>query len=83
MRAMNPGGTILVAEAVLEADKTDLLTRLTDLVLMVDLAGRERNATEFRRLFATAGLALKRIVPTKSNYKIMELEAKIDEQLEQ
>lgn len=50
------------------------MDKLTDLALMVDLpGGRERDEAEFRRLFATAKLTVRRIVPTRSPYKIMEV----------
>ncbi|HEX6556007.1 MAG TPA: methyltransferase [Ktedonobacteraceae bacterium] len=74
IRAMNPGGVLLVAERVLGPGRADLVDKLTDLALMVDLpGGRERDEAEFRKLFTTAKLAVRRIVPTRSPYKIMEV----------
>lgn len=72
-RAMNPGGRILVAEQVLAAGKADLLAKLTDFILMVTLPGRERDQYEFEQLFARAGLALRRTLPTASAYKVLEV----------
>ena len=73
LRAMKPQGRILVAEQVLAPDRADLLAKLTDLVLMVALPGRERDQYEFERLFARADLVLQRILPTASAYKILEV----------
>ena len=71
-RAMKPGGRILVAEQVLAPGRADLLAKLTDLILMLALPGRERDHYEFEQLFVRAGLTLQRILPTASAYKILE-----------
>lgn len=71
LRAMKPQGRILVAEQVLAPGRADLLAKLTDLVLMVTLPGRERDQYEFEQLFARADLTLQRILPTASAYTIL------------
>jgi len=73
LHAMKPHGRILVAEQVLAPGRADLLAKLTDLVLMVTLPGRERDQYEFEQLFARANLTLQRILPTDSAYKILEV----------
>ncbi len=73
VQAMNPGGVLLVVDSILGPGRADLLDKLTDLVLMVDLPGGQRDEAEFRKLFTTAKLAVRRIVPTRSPYKIMEV----------
>jgi hypothetical protein len=70
---MNPHGRIFVAEQVLAPGRADLLAKLTDLVLMVTLPGRERHQYEFEQLFARADLALQRMLPTDSAYSILEV----------
>ncbi len=72
MKAMKPDGRILVAESVLGPDRADLLKKLSDLTIMVNLHGREREEDEFRKLFASAGLSIRRILPTRSPHKIIE-----------
>jgi hypothetical protein len=72
IQAMNPGGALLVSERVLAPGRADLIGKLIDLILMVDTPGRGRDETEYRRLFTRAGLTLKRMIPTQSDYKIME-----------
>jgi SAM-dependent methyltransferase len=71
-RAMKPQGRILVAEQVLAPGRADVLAKLTDLVLMMILPGRERDQAEFEQLFARADLTLQRILPTASAYNILE-----------
>lgn len=70
--AMKPQGRILVAEQVLAPGRADLLTKLTDLILMLSLPGRERDQSEFEHLFARAGLTLQQVLLTASAYKILE-----------
>lgn len=72
-RAMKPQGRILVTEQILAPGRADLLAKLTDLVLMVALPGRERDQHEFEQLFARADLTLRRILPTASAYSILEV----------
>jgi precorrin-6B methylase 2 len=72
VQAMKPDGKILVAESVLGSGQADLLGKLIDLVIMVTIPGREREEEEFRKLFASAGLSIRRILPTRSPYKIIE-----------
>jgi SAM-dependent methyltransferase len=72
-RTMKPQGRILVAEQVLAPGRADLLAKLTDLVLMVALPGRDRDRYEFEQLFARADLTLQRILPTASAYSILEV----------
>lgn len=73
MRAMNPGGKILVVEVILKGGESDLLTKIRDFQLMTIFhGGRDREEIEFRELFASAGLTVKRIIPTPTQYKIVE-----------
>jgi hypothetical protein len=69
---MKPDGKVLVAESALEPGRADLPGKLIDLVIMVTFRGREREEEEFRRLFAFAGLSIRRILPTRSPRKIIE-----------
>jgi hypothetical protein len=39
------------------------------------LCGRERTAAEMRSLFASAGLALTRVVPTPTPFAVIEAQA--------
>ncbi len=47
--------------------------RLIDLeMLTISSNGKERTEREFADLFAKAGLALERVVPTRSPYSVLE-----------
>ena len=46
--------------------------KLLDIEMLVSPGGKERTLTEYRELFARAGLRLTRIVPTKSPYSVIE-----------
>jgi SAM-dependent methyltransferase len=76
-RAMAPGGKVLLVEMVLP-ERIEATTRaqddmLNDLNMLVRDGGQERSESEFRRLFAAAGLRLTRIVPTaQTNTSLIE-----------
>ena len=74
-RAMAPGAVLLVLERVLTGPPYDGdadLTALSDLNMMVGPGGRERTADAYGALFAQAGLALTRVVPTASDISVIE-----------
>lgn len=72
LQAMKPGGKILAAERVLKSGKADLLGKLIDLVLMVNLFGYTRDEAEFGKLFTSAGLTVSGVIPTQSVYTLLE-----------
>jgi len=45
---------------------------ILDLIMLVDVAGQERSAEEYRVLLGKAGFRLTRILPTKSRVSIVE-----------
>jgi hypothetical protein len=67
-----PGTRVLVIESVLPPGNEPHPGKWLDLVMMVSPGGRERTASEFQRLFETAGLKLSRIVPTCSPVSVVE-----------
>ena len=71
-RAMQPGGRVILLESVLTPANQPDFGKLIDLEMMLMPGGRERTADEFRALFARAGFAVTRIVPTKSPLSIVE-----------
>jgi predicted O-methyltransferase YrrM len=64
--AMPPGGRTLVIESVIEPGNDPSPAKFLDLMMFVMNGGRERTAEEYRRLFAAAGLRLRRIIPTEA-----------------
>ena len=73
--AMAPGGRVLVVENVVEPGNRPGWAKRLDINMLVCLTGKERTRTEFRDLFARAGLALRRVVPTASPISVLEATA--------
>ena len=71
-QAMNPGGRVLVVEAVISDGNGQDFGKLLDLEMLVSPGGKERTAAEYEDLFRRAGLRLTRIVRTKSPYSVIE-----------
>jgi O-methyltransferase domain len=63
---------VVLLESVLQPGNAPDFGKIIDLEMMVMPGGRERTADEFRGLFASAGFAMTRIVPTASPLSIVE-----------
>jgi hypothetical protein len=59
-----PNAKVVVVDAVLSSGNAPDPNKALDVGIMALLEGRERTAEDFARLFARAGLALIRIIPT-------------------
>ena len=70
--AMKPGGRVLLLELVITPRNDQDLGKLLDIEMLVSPGGKERTAVEYKDLFARAGFRIKRIVPTKSPYSVIE-----------
>lgn len=71
-QAMNPGGRVLVVEAVIADGNGQDFGKLLDIEMLVSPGGKERTAAEYEELFSRAGLRLTRIIPTRSPYSVIE-----------
>jgi hypothetical protein len=68
-----PGGRVLVCEMMISDQPVPEMAKLLDIeMLVLTEGGRERTETEFRDLFASAGLRLNRIVRTRQPTCILE-----------
>jgi O-methyltransferase domain len=65
-------GRVILLESVLQPGNAPDFGKVIDLEMMVMPGGRERTADEFRGLFAQAGFAMTRVVPTASPLSIVE-----------
>ena len=71
-RAMGQDGKLLVVESVIPPGNEPSFGKLLDLAMLVIPGGQERTDGEFRKLYATAGFRLTRIVPTKAEVCVIE-----------
>jgi hypothetical protein len=70
--AMNGDGKVLIVETVVPEGNEPHYSKLLDLEMLVSPGGAERTAAEYRELLARAGFELKRIIPTRSPFSIIE-----------
>jgi len=72
--AMAPHGKVLLVEVVVPDGNEPHYSKVMDLEMLASPGGIERTADEYRELLAASGLRLTRIVPTRSQYSIIEAE---------
>src|SRR5439155_22455812 len=70
--AINDRDRLLLVEQVLKGANESDSAKFADLMMLVMLGGRERDAGEFQRLCFEAGFRLTKIIPTGSRYSIVE-----------
>jgi predicted O-methyltransferase YrrM len=71
-KAMAKGGRVLVVDNVIPKGNEPHWGKMLDMNMLVLTPGKERTETEFRELFAAAGLRVARIVPTACPLSIVE-----------
>jgi hypothetical protein len=71
-QAMLPDSRLLSAELVLDTGGNDELAHSYDLQMLILFGSKERTLGEFRSLYEAAGLQLTRVIPTASNFSILE-----------
>jgi len=72
-RAIVSGGKLLVVEQLVSPPNEPHFAKLLDLeMLVLAPGGRERTVDELRKLFASAGFELTRIVPTEGPLSVVE-----------
>jgi len=71
-RAMPEHSRLLVIELVLPPGNDPSLGKLFDLLMLVDLGGRERTEADYRTLLAGAGFELTAVTPTPSLVGVVE-----------
>jgi len=69
---MREDGRVMLVEAVITTEGQQDYGKLIDIEMLVSPGGKERTASEYKDLFARAGLKLTTIVPTKSPYSVIE-----------
>ncbi len=71
-KAMPEIAKLLLIEMVIPPGDTPFFGKLLDLMMLVNLGGRERTGDEYRDLLDTAGFRLTRIIPTNTPSSIIE-----------
>jgi SAM-dependent methyltransferase len=72
VRALRPGGRVVLVERVLPDDGRPSFAPLADLNMLVLLPGRERTAKQYGKLLEAAGLRLDRVVDMASAIQMIE-----------
>ena len=65
-------GLLILIEAVLPPANQHSMSKFFDLNMLVMTGGRERTTSEFKALFEAAGFRLTRVVPTDSEFSLIE-----------
>ena len=75
-KAVRPEAKLLIVEGVypprIDQSEESRGAAANDVNMLVSTGGRQRSADEFRSLYAAAGLALSRIVPTPARVSVIE-----------
>jgi len=74
-RAMSPGNTLLIAEALIPPGDQPSFAKILDLTMLVINGGRQRTEAESRALLAAEGFELQRVMATQSSTETSLLEA--------
>jgi len=70
-KSMNPGGKVLVVEAVIQDGNEPSRFKLLDLTMLL-IGGKERTKKQFEHIFSQAGLKLNRIIPFQQDLSVVE-----------
>jgi C-methyltransferase len=73
--ATREGATVLLVESVIPLHDREFPTKWLDLEMLVDNAGRERTAAEYRNLLQHQGFHMTRVVATVSPFSLVESRA--------
>jgi SAM-dependent methyltransferase len=71
-KALSPGGTVLVCEMMITPGPESMPARIMDIEMLIGPGGRERSESEFAGVFAAAGFALQRVIPTPMPIRLFE-----------
>lgn len=72
--AMNRNGKVLIVETVVPEGNDPCFVKWLDLMMLV-IGGKERTQIQYKLLLESAGLKLKRIIPTTAEISVIEAEA--------
>ena len=71
-RAAPAHARLLIVEALISEAPGPHPSKILDILMLAVTGGRERTASEYEALFAAAGFHLERVIPTPSQYSVVE-----------
>ena len=71
-RAAPAHARVLIVEALVSESPEPHFGKMLDIIMLAVTGGRERTAPEYERLLASTGFRLERVVPTPSQYSVVE-----------
>jgi hypothetical protein len=74
-RAAPPQSHVLIVETLVPEAPGPHFGKSLDITMLAVTGGRERTEAQYRTLLATAGFRLRRVLPTGSQYSIVEAAA--------
>jgi hypothetical protein len=74
-RAAQTGARLLIIEAIVSEAPGPDFSKVLDVIMLAVTGGRERTPSEYEALLSRAGFSLERIIPTASQYSIIEATA--------
>lgn len=74
--AMRPDSRLLLIEVVLQPGDRSVYANCVDILMLAVTGGKERNLDSFMQLLDRCGFALARIVPTTTEFSILEVRKK-------
>jgi hypothetical protein len=73
LRRIAPGSArVLIVEALVSQATGPHFGKILDIVMLAVTGGRERTRSEYESLLASAGFRLERVIPTPSQYSVVE-----------
>ncbi|MFO7286508.1 MAG: methyltransferase [Gammaproteobacteria bacterium] len=75
-RAAPVGARALIVEALIGEGPGREFGKVLDVIMLATTGGRERTVSEHEELLRSVGFELERVIPTRSNYSIVEAVAK-------
>jgi O-methyltransferase domain len=71
-RAAPPSARVLIVEALVSESPGPHFGKQLDIIMLAVTGGRERTGSEYERLLGATGFRIQRVIPTPSQYSVVE-----------
>jgi hypothetical protein len=71
-RAAPPGARVLIVETLVSESPGPHFGKQLDIIMLAVTGGRERTRSEYERLLGVTGFRVQRVIPTPSQYSVVE-----------